>query len=432
MLVEPSSRDTRLGLYAGASGPLTANAYYRLEVPLKTAAELGLIEYIFDGQNTSQGWWTPQQRALWAAASDVHLYFMPASKTLLKNWEAIRALPPMPDGEGILVYPPSMVFDADDNLNAVSPFADTFVRLGTRAPDGTLLKPGDRIMIEDPSGSGEHIPLWEDGGTYGSSTFDIARNLETVHSVHEIAQAADAVTVTCERLAQVYREENKITKPIYVYPNCMRPDDFPRVDLAPHPDEVRILWQGGASHFEDWFPLREAAGRVARKYPHTKWIVWGTMWKSVAKFIPEAQFEFLPWMNFERYFSRLVTIGHDINLAPLQRTRFTECKSAIKFYEASLIHEPAVTLASNTPPYDEIQENETGLLFSSPEEFETKLGALIEDATLRKRLASNAKDWVLTHRNAYREVPKLVEFWRSLRPVPPKIVTPSLVPNLLP
>ena len=109
-------------------------------------------------------------------------------------------------------------------------------------------------------------------------------------------------------------------------------------------------------------------------------------------------------------------IGHDISLAPLSANVFNNCRSAIKFYEASVLKNPAATLAQNTGPYkDEIIDGETALLFDTPEDFETQLSLLIEDATERKRLAANAKDWVSENRDAMKRVPEVVAYWEELR-----------------
>jgi hypothetical protein len=81
-----------------------------------------------------------------------------------------------------------------------------------------------------------------------------------------------------------------------------------------------------------------------------------------------------------------------------------------------VLKKPAATLAQNTAAYkDELKDGETGLLFNTPEEFESQLSRLIEDTKLRKTLAANAKDWVSENRDAMKEVPKMVSWWMQLR-----------------
>jgi glycosyltransferase involved in cell wall biosynthesis len=71
-------------------------------------------------------------------------------------------------------------------------------------------------------------------------------------------------------------------------------------------------------------------------------------------------------------------------------------KSDLKFLEHAGFG--TVALASPTVYAESIVEGETGLLFASPEEFETKLVTLIQDGELRQRLAHNAYDWVAQSR----------------------------------
>lgn len=405
----------KMALYAAAHGPLTANAYYRLEAPFKAAYNLGLAEYYLDGQQGSD-LGDKEMRLLMAAGSDVQVYYLAANKHLNKNLRTMRNLKPVEVAKGQWETPPVIVFDADDNIEWVSPFSETFAVLGTRDFTGRVLQPGDSIRMRTQNeGEDEDIVIWEDGKSYGHKVMDIARNHQTVETAHELARMANGVTTTTEPLAEFYRDKVGCEN-VHVYPNSIFFPDFPDVELAEHPDEVRILWQGGIAHFEDWLPLKGVLARVSEKYPHVRWIVWGTWFKWVHGDLPPERTTILPWMPFHQYFSRLSTIGHDINLAPLVDTQFNRCKSAIKFYEAAALSHPAVTLAADVVPYrGEIQHNETGMLYKDAEEFVAMLSYLIEDATARKRMAANAKDWVHQHRDAEKNVPALLEWYQSLK-----------------
>jgi hypothetical protein len=110
------------------------------------------------------------------------------------------------------------------------------------------------------------------------------------------------------------------------------------------------------------------------------------------------------WVDPQAYTLRLSTLNHDINLCPLRENPFNEAKSAIKWYESSAICKPAVTLAKAFGPFLEIEDNVTGLLYKTPEEFETKLSGLIEDASLRQRLAFASSEWVHEHRDIRKTV----------------------------
>jgi hypothetical protein len=86
----------------------------------------------------------------------------------------------------------------------------------------------------------------------------------------------------------------------------------------------------------------------------------------------------------------------DIGLLPLGATQFNCYKSELKFIE----HAPqgGAVLASPTVHESSITEGETGLIFRSENAFEIKLRRLIDDSTLRRRIAANAYAWVRENR----------------------------------
>jgi hypothetical protein len=116
------------------------------------------------------------------------------------------------------------------------------------------------------------------------------------------------------------------------------------------------------------------------------------------------------------YKDRLVMMGHDIAVAPLRNHRFNQCRSGIKFYESTVMKQPAAFLGQRSGAYaDEVIDGQTGLLWDTPYEFGEKLSQLIEDATLRQTLASNAKQWVHENRDAMKLVKPFYEYLRTLR-----------------
>jgi glycosyltransferase involved in cell wall biosynthesis len=311
------------------------------------------------------------------------------------------------------IYPPSIVFDIDDNFDYVHPFNFTYMSLGTRDYSGKLLKPGDMLTTTFEK-TGEVMPVWEDEKTVrDGEMFSIERNLRANKFIHETAKRCDGVTVTCKNLADYLKDTHQYPN-VHVYPNSIIPEDYRQPKLAPH-EGVRILWQGGGSHMIDWFPLKDAIASVAKKYPYAKFVIWGTSFKWVMDAIPPEQYEFIDWVPYEAYRSTRVQVDCDINLCPLTDDIFNKSKSAIKWYEGCMPAAPEATLAANIAPYDEIDDGETGLLYNSPEEFAEKLGILIEQADLRKRLGANARKWVLDNRDYRKTAAELFEFYQELR-----------------
>ena len=106
------------------------------------------------------------------------------------------------------------------------------------------------------------------------------------------------------------------------------------------------------------------------------------------------QKDFEPACAFERY--QEILRSCDIGLLPLNPTACNVGKSDLKFLECA--GQGVAVLASPTVYEKSIVNGQTGLIYRSTGEFESGLSTLIENQTLRRRLAANAYDWVRKHR----------------------------------
>jgi glycosyltransferase involved in cell wall biosynthesis len=394
-----------LTVYTLIPNRASASFYYRLDVPLTTAADLGLpVKVVVDRNEVGM---TAEERVQAFCESDLIILYQPVGDQPINNVRGIQSfIPTLRNGEW--KWPPSIIVESDDNLFNVSPLNQAFKSLGIRDMEGNMIPTGHHIGV---MANGERKILWKDG----SNGFSIAKNRYTLNTYKQLLEMADAVTCSTNGVKEAIKKELNPRR-IEVFPNLVRMDHYEQVDLREDPDQIKILWQGGIAHYEDWFPLRDALGHISAKYPQVHWVIWGAQFPWVKELIPAHRYTFKSWCPYHEYKLRLAMIGHDISLAPLQGNVFNNCRSAIKFYEASALKKPAATLAQNSGPYkDEIIDGETALLFNNPDEFVDKLSLLIEDTKKRKELASNAKDWVSENRDAMKEVPKMVRFWEQIR-----------------
>lgn len=404
----------------------SASFYYRLAVPLYTARDLGLpVRAIIDTNDANV---PPMQRVTNFCEADLIYLYQPIGDGPINNIRNVNGfIPSKRDDEW--KWPPSVVIETDDNLFNVSPMNQAFRTLGIRDMNGTTIPLGSQVgdvtggqrrvrWVDTSKGFTPEHPEWPvnaDGSR--PQPISIAANRQTIESWRLILTMADAVQCSTPPVAEAITQEQGVAASrVRVFPNLVRFDHYEQVDLPDDPRRVKILWQGGAAHEEDWYPLREALGNITRRYPQVHWVIWGAQFPWAKGLIPAHRMTFKSWCPYHEYKLRLAMIGHDISLAPLSDNVFNRCRSAIKFYESSVLKKPAATLAQRTAAYKaEIQDGETALLFDDPTDFEEKLARLIEDATERKRLAANAKDWVNEHRDAMKEVPKIVSFWEQLR-----------------
>jgi glycosyltransferase involved in cell wall biosynthesis len=392
-----------------------ACSYYRIEVPLTQMMSRDLARVYEDINDPNP--MTQKNSVLALMFSDIMHQYSIAGETTLHRYQSIKRRKPAMHGE-TLVVPPAIIYDVDDNADFVHPFNSTFVGMGVRAyPTAKLLKPGDILMFENSKGEPEEA--WVDQETiYNDTLFDIERNLYDMKVRHEIIRTSDAATVSTRALATYFRDVIG-QKNVHVFPNTIVPAHYEQYDVRRKPEDegiVRILWQGSVSHYIDWFPMREGLQAIVEKYRgKVKFVIFGSMFPWIHDIIPADMIEFHPWSLYEAYKLKRGLLNCDINLCPLKDDVFNRCKSAIKWYEASILRVPEATLAQNTEPFHEIQEGVTGLLFRDNEEFVRKLSLLIEDASLRTRLATAAKEWVLTNRTPDATIPPLFEFYQETR-----------------
>jgi glycosyltransferase involved in cell wall biosynthesis len=387
----------------------SACQYYRIRVPLRSLEKMGYA-HIFEDNGESHK--TTLNAML---SSDIVHYYAMGGADILHQTDVIKGMRPGLKSDRSLHFPPSIIYDTDDNPDFVHPTNPTFLVLGVRSyPDCRLLEPGESLQIIWPDG--EKQTLLEDQVTGDSEKkFDIERNLREMKIRHQIIKNCHGATVTTPALASYFKDV--IGQPnVHIHPNTVVPSDYKSFKvIRSDPNEIRIFWQGSISHYVDWYPLKEALKEVCVKYPQIKWVIYGTKYDWIHDIIPESMIEYHDWTAYEAYRLHRGILNIDINLCPLADNPFNRCKSAIKWYEASIWDEPEATLAAKVKTYDEIEDGVTGLLYKTPKEFLDKLGILIENTELRKTLAQNSKKWVLDNRTPEKTIPALADFYYDLK-----------------
>lgn len=387
---------------------LNGSSYYRINTPLETMQRMGLEIEVFK-EKEKKGM---DLGAFYRA--DIGLFYQPIGERILEEVKRAKLWSPVQELDGSWKWGPSFVVDTDDDLLHVHPMNPTFRTLGIRMPDGSVLPdstPTERTTVGGVDEQGNRQELYVDG----RDGFNLAANKKSLFCFRDWLETADAVTVSTPKVADYIRRDST-QRNIFESPNMVRFDHYEKVDLRPHPEQIRILWQGSPTHFEDFDEIKDVLASVIKRYPETHFILWGQMTPWVLENIPSNQFTYIPWCSYAEYRLRLATIGHDISLGPLTPHKFNQCRSAIKFYESVVLHTPSAFLGQSGGPYErEVIDGQTGMIWHSAKEFGEKLCTLIENAKLRKELAENGKQWVKENRDAYKLAPKLYEFWQSLR-----------------
>ena len=161
----------------------------------------------------------------------------------------------------------------------------------------------------------------------------------------------------------------KIDMPVYVLPNYCDKDLWTKIQRNDD-DNFVVGWQGSISHDGDVALVLPAMKKFMAEHDDAVFMLTGGIRQETYDDMFVKNFEqssldriviqrgtesFAP---FPEYLSRH---QWDIGIAPLRNTRFTRCKSHIKWLEYSLLQVP--TIASNVKPYsDYIENGVTGVL----------------------------------------------------------------------
>lgn len=100
--------------------------------------------------------------------------------------------------------------------------------------------------------------------------------------------------------------------------------------------------------------------------------------------------DFHPILSRDDFDMKIRMLNNAIGVIPLDDSRFSSCKSAVKYFDYTSAG--CAVACSNVPPYkDVIDSGANGLLVDNDDEsWINALSRLIDDASLRQRLAANA------------------------------------------
>ena len=117
---------------------------------------------------------------------------------------------------------------------------------------------------------------------------------------------------------------------------------------------------------------------------------------------------------YHDYFKTLASLKLDICLAPLEDEDFNNCKSDIKWLDYSVTGGACIVSDS---PYQELKNKNLALVVkNNTDAWYDAIVTLIEDESLRKKLASDARQHVLSERTLEVLLPKFIETWNGLLP----------------
>lgn len=132
-----------------------------------------------------------------------------------------------------------------------------------------------------------------------------------------------------------------------------------------------------------------------KKHPDTTLKITGYMDldDNVMELLAAERIVFLPVVDFRKLQYRMSEV--DVNIAPLVKSIFTDCKSELKFFEAAIVE--TTTIASPTYTFSKAITNGKNGFLAWPGEWFDILERLYEDRELNRAVAKKARKYAIEH-----------------------------------
>jgi glycosyltransferase involved in cell wall biosynthesis len=202
------------------------------------------------------------------------------------------------------------------------------------------------------------------------------------------ATNSDLITTTTEFLKQEYLKYNPN---VVVLPNCVDPDDFPKVKAHKN-KKVRLGLIGSVVGTNDFDHIQDLLKELSLR-DDIEIVVMSTK-PNDGKFFDTIKVEWHEPVKVAEYFEKINDLKLDIMLIPRRESYFNKCKSNLKFLEASMLEIPCITDDWQDNPYTKDSD-----YLVTTHNWKKDLEDLIQDKELRKAIAKRAKKYVLKNYN---------------------------------
>lgn len=283
--------------------------------------------------------------------------------------------------------------------------ATSMIAKGTAMPN--LLEDYDIVVVQQPAGDGwlKTITAMQENGVkvlfeiddylhgikeVASHDFKKGFTDEHLRRVEEAMSACDGLIASTPYIKKKYK---KFQPNVFL---CKNGIDMKRYDFEiPERETVNIGWAGATGHLEAVQPWFAITGAIMRGRPETCFVSIGEGYAlAFQREISEERAIAVPWAAIEQYPAAMTMF--DIALAPGGRGGWWRGKSDLRWLEASSLGIPVI---ANPTVYPEVHNGVTGLTAVNEQQVAESLLALIDDAELRKRIGSQAKEYVREHRS---------------------------------
>ena len=210
-----------------------------------------------------------------------------------------------------------------------------------------------------------------------------------------ISYLADGFIVTNDYLGKKLSESHD-NKPYKVIKNFLNKEQIAFADTIQKNDAIGFTigyFSGSHTHLTDFETVYPELIQLLHDYSDIKLEIVGMLDlpESCKKYLENGQIRYHKMVDFLTLLE--LQSGVDVNIAPLADNIFANCKSDLKFFEASLVRTP--TIASPTYAFSKaITDGKNGFLCRPGEWYDTIL-RLRDDKELGREIAKTAHDYCL-------------------------------------
>lgn len=217
----------------------------------------------------------------------------------------------------------------------------------------------------------KYVPEYiENTGVYDELNIDV--HFAVAGRYQQIAKMCDFFLVTTDGLKK--HIENDLEKKVFVYPNFLNreQEDISNEIIAikdSKNDSSKFYigyFSGSNSHARDLGVIEASLLQLMEKYDNIYLYIVGYMNLSseLEKLKESGRVIIHPFVSYQELEYLIASV--DINVIPLQINQFNECKSELKYFEASIVN--TITVACNNSVYSKIiKDGKNGFLANSYE-----------------------------------------------------------------
>ncbi|MBQ6570833.1 glycosyltransferase [Candidatus Saccharibacteria bacterium] len=216
-------------------------------------------------------------------------------------------------------------------------------------------------------------------------------------AIRRIARRVDGFLATNDFLAKKLKRSFK--KPVAVIPNSLNSDQLTvSAELLLKKSEKSTFtlgyFSGSPTHQRDFALILPTLLDFLSAHSDARLLIVGYMRlpRSARSLLAAKRIIQKPPTDYLKLQKHIASA--DLNLAPLVKSDFADCKSELKFFESAIVEVP--TLASPTYAFRHaIKSGETGFLCSDAKAWRNTLELLYSDQKLRHSVAKKAKSYCL-------------------------------------